>query len=109
MLYKNKKHKRVFYQCISRSHGLPAQILAIPQRLAEINVEIQNVENALRNTRRMLNGFLRHLRSVNPAAIEARMEASRQRIRELEERLQGLRQEQQALIVGAICLGAREN
>ncbi len=89
--------------------ALPAQIIAIPQRLAEINVEIQNVENALRNTRRMLNGFLRHLRSVNPAAIEGRMEASRQRIRELEERLQGLRQEQQALIVEAICLGAREN
>ena len=41
--------------------ALPAQIIAIPQRLAEINVEIQNVENALRNTRRMLNGFLRHL------------------------------------------------
>ncbi len=46
---------------------------------------------------------------MNPAAIEARMEASRQIIRELEERLQGLRQEQQALIVEAICLGAREN
>lgn len=67
--------------------ALPAQILDIPQRLAEINVEIQNVENSLRKTRIMLNGFLRHLRSVNPAAIEARMEASRQRIRELEERL----------------------
>jgi len=89
--------------------ALPAQILDIPQRLAEINVEIQNVENSLRKTRIMLNGFLRHLRSVNPAAIEARMEASRQRIRELEERLQGLRQEQQALIVEAIFLGAREN
>ncbi len=35
--------------------------LPIPQRLAEINVEIQNVENALRNTRRMLNGFLRQI------------------------------------------------
>lgn len=42
--------------------ALPAQILAIPQRLAEINVEIQNVENALRNTRRMLNGFFLRLR-----------------------------------------------
>ena len=87
--------------------ALPAQIFAISQRLAEIHVEIENIENALRNSRRMLNGFLRHLRSVNPAAIEARMEASHQRIRELEERLQGLRQEQQALIVEAvICLFA---
>ena len=38
-----------------------AMALPIPQRLAEINVEIQNVENALRNTRRMLNGFLRQI------------------------------------------------
>lgn len=57
----------------------------------------------------MLNGLWRHLRSVNPAAIEARMEASRQRIRELQERLQGLRQEQQALIVEAILLGKKDN
>ncbi|YP_173475.1 hypothetical protein NitaMp138 (mitochondrion) [Nicotiana tabacum] len=105
---KNKKQK--FSTSVYReAMALPAQILDIPQRLAEINVEIQNVENSLRKTRIMLNGFLRHLRSVNPAAIEARMEASRQRIRELEERLQGLRQEQQALIVEAIFLGAREN
>ena len=79
------------------------------ERLAEMNVEIKNVENDLRNTRRMLNGFWGHLRSVNPAAIEARRNASRQRIRELEERLQGLRQKQQALIVEALLLGDREN
>lgn len=78
---------------------------AMAQRLAEIHVEIQNVENAIHDTRRTLNFIWRHLRSANPAAIEARMEASRQRIRELEERLQGLRQEQQALIVRAVTLG----
>ena len=56
--------------------------LPIPQRLAKINIEIQNVENALRNTQRMLNGFLRHIRSVNLTAIEVRMEASCQIIRD---------------------------
>jgi uncharacterized protein YukE len=103
---KTKNIKEFSTSVYREAMALPAQILAIPQRLAEINVEIQNVENAIKNTRRRLNGFWRHLRSVNPAAIEARMEASRQSIRELEERLQGLRQEQQTLILAAIFLGA---
>lgn len=108
-LQKQKNIKEFSTSVYREAMALPAQIIAISQRLAGIHVEIQNVENYIRNTRIMLNGFWRHLRSANPAAIEARMEASRQRIRDLEERLQGLRQEQQALIVEAICLGAREN
>lgn len=109
-VFYKKQNIKELYTCVYReAMALPAQILAIPQRLAQIDQEIRQVENAIRETRRMLNGFMRHLRSVNPAAIEDRMEASRQRIRELEERLQGLRQEQQALIVGATLLGARDN
>lgn len=45
------KNIKEFYTSVYReAMAFPAQILDIPQRLAEINVEIQDVENALRNT-----------------------------------------------------------
>ncbi|GMN28771.1 hypothetical protein TIFTF001_046268 [Ficus carica] len=85
--------------------ALPAPILDIPQRLAEINVEIQNVENAIQTARRRLSHFLRVLRPISPAVIDARLEVIRQRIQELKERLEGLRQEQQTLIVDSLAFG----
>lgn len=84
--------------------ALPAPILDIPQRLAAINVEIQNVENAIQAARRRFRHLFR-LRPESPAVIDARLEGIRGRIQELEERLQGLRQEQQALIVDSLAVG----
>lgn len=46
-----------------------------------------DVQNSLHNTQIMLNDFLRHLPSANPASIEAWADARRQRIQELEESL----------------------
>lgn len=70
--------------------------MAIPERLVQVGEEIQRVENELRSRRRLLRGFLGHLRPANPAVIGDRMRAAEERIRGLERRLQMLLEEQQA-------------
>lgn len=81
--------------------------MAIAERLAQVGEEIQHVENDLRERRRLLTAFWRHLRPANPAVVGDRMRATEQRIRGLERRLQMLRNEQQELIVRAVTRGHR--
>jgi hypothetical protein len=52
---------------------------------------------------------LRNVRARDPAEAEERIGAARENIRDLERRLQVLREEQQALIVRAVTFGDREN
>lgn len=40
--------------------------MAIAERLAQVGEEIQHVENNLRECRRLLTAFWRHLRPANP-------------------------------------------
>lgn len=78
-------------------------------RLAEIDAEMGQLRNEIQERRRTLNLFLRNLRARDSAAAEERIRASRENIRDLERRLQVLREEQQALIVQAVTLGDRED
>ena len=77
----------------------------IAERLAQVGEEIQHVENDLRDRRILLRAFWRHLPPESPAVVGDRMRAAEQGIRDLERRLQMLRNEQQSLIVRAIILG----
>ena len=79
--------------------------MAIAERLAQVGEEIEQVENDLRDRRRLLRAFWRHLPPESPAVVGDRMREAEQGIRDLERRLQMLRNEQQSLIVRAIILG----
>jgi len=68
-------------------------------RLAAIATEMGQVQNEIQERRRALNFLLRSVRTIDPAVKEARIRAARERIEGLEERLQALRAEQEALIV----------
>lgn len=57
--------------------------MAIAEWLTRVEEEIQRVENALRESRRLLRTFLETLRPANPAVVEDRMRAGDQRIRGL--------------------------
>jgi hypothetical protein len=68
-------------------------------RLSEIAAEMGQLQNLIQESRRVLNLFLRNVRTLDPALKEARIRAARERIEDLEGRQQALRAEQQELIV----------
>jgi hypothetical protein len=70
---------------------------------------LPKLKNEIQERRRALNLFLRNVRARDPAEAEERIGAARENIRDLERRLQVLREEQQALIVRAVTFGDREN
>jgi hypothetical protein len=79
----------------------------IAERLAQVGEEIEHVENDLRDRRRLLTAFWRHLRPTNPAVVGDRMRAMEEGIKGLERRLQMLRNELQDLLVQAFSAGER--
>lgn len=74
-------------------------------RLSAIAAEMGQLQNEIQEHRRVLNCFLRSVRTMDPARKEARIRATRERIEGLEERQQALRAEQQELVVQAITRG----
>lgn len=70
-------------------------------RLSAIAAEMGQLNNEIQEPRRVLNLLLRSVRTMDPARKEARIRAARERVEDLEGRLQALRAEQQALIVRA--------
>lgn len=68
-------------------------------RLSAIAAEMGQLQNLIQESRRVLNLFLRNVRTLDPALKEARIRAARARIEDLEGRQQALRAEQQELIV----------
>lgn len=74
-------------------------------RLSAIAAEMGQLQNSIQEHRRVLNRFLRSVRTMDPARKEARIRATRERIEGLEERQQALRAEQQELVVQAITRG----
>ena len=83
--------------------------MAVTNRLSAIAAEMGQLKNEIQERRRALNLFLRNVRARDPAEAEERIGAARENIRDLERRLQVLREEQQALIVRAVTFGDREN
>lgn len=83
--------------------------MAATNRLSAIAAEMGQLKNEIQERRRALNLFLRNVRARDPAEAEERIRAARENIRDLERRLQALREEQQALIVRAVTLGDRED
>lgn len=71
-------------------------------RLSAIAAEMWQLQNEIQERRRVLNLFLRSVRTLDPARKEARIRAARERIEDLEGRQQTLLAEQQALIVQAV-------
>lgn len=76
-------------------------------RLSAIAAEMGQLQNEIQQHHRVLNSFLRSVRTMDPARKEARIRATRERIEGLEERQQALRAEQEALIVRAATHGHR--
>lgn len=74
-------------------------------RLSAIAAEMGQLQNEMKEHRRVLNFLLRSVRTMDPARKEERIRATRERIEGLEERQQALRAEQQELVVQAIILG----
>lgn len=68
-------------------------------RLSAIAAEMGQLQNLIQESRRVLNLFLRNVRTLDPALKEARIRAARERIEDLEGRQRALRAEQQELIV----------
>ncbi|GJV67730.1 hypothetical protein Tco_1483239 [Tanacetum coccineum] len=60
------------------------------------------VMSRIQESRRVLNLFLRSVRTLDPDLKEARIRAARERIEDLEGRQQALRAEQEDLIVRAV-------
>lgn len=83
--------------------------MAVTNRLSAIAAEMGQLQNEIQERRRALNLFWRNVRARDPAEAEERIRAARENIRDLERRLQVLREEQQALIVRAVTLGDRED
>lgn len=81
--------------------------MAVQNRLSAIDAEMGQLKNEIQERRRALNLFLRNVRARDPAEAERRIGAARENIRDLERRLQVLREEQQELIVRAAHLGDR--
>nr|GFD19174.1 ribose-phosphate pyrophosphokinase 1-like [Tanacetum cinerariifolium] len=57
-------------------------------RLSVIAAEIGQLQNLIQESRRVLNLFLRIVRTLNPDLKEARIRAARERIEDLEGRQQ---------------------
>lgn len=68
-------------------------------RLSAIAAEMGQLQNEIQQHHRVLNYFLRSVRTMDPARKEARIRATRERIEGLEERERALEAERQALIV----------
>lgn len=71
-------------------------------RLSAIAAEMGQLQNEIQERRRVLNLFLRSVRTLDPARKEARIRAARERIEDLKGRQQTLLAEQKALIVQAV-------
>ncbi|GKD97214.1 hypothetical protein Tco_1381111 [Tanacetum coccineum] len=67
--------------------------------LSTIAAEMGQLQNLIQESRRVLNLFLRSVRTLDPALKKARIRAARERIEDLEGRQQALQAEQQELIV----------
>ena len=76
-------------------------------RLSAIAAEMGQLQNEIEERRRVLNFFLRSVRTLDPTWKEAHIRTARERIEDLEGRQQALRAEQQALIVQAATHGHR--
>lgn len=74
-------------------------------RLSAIAAEMGQLQNEIQEHRRMLNCFSRSVRTMDPARKEARIRATRERIEGLKERQQALRAEQEYLIVRGVTRG----
>ncbi|GLT65619.1 hypothetical protein SLA2020_380400 [Shorea laevis] len=68
-------------------------------RLSEISAEIGQLQDELQSRQRFLNLLLNSVRTLDPEKKAARIRAARERVEEVEGRLQALRTEQQYLIV----------
>lgn len=76
--------------------------MEIYNRLAILPQEIQAAENAKLHWEEMLGLFWEHPPALDPEFVGARMQLLRDRIRGLEQRISGLLEEQEDLIVRAI-------
>ncbi|GJS14044.1 hypothetical protein Tco_0687483 [Tanacetum coccineum] len=74
----------------------------LSSRLSAIAAEMGQLQNLIQESRRVLNLFLRSVRTLDPDLKEARIRAARERIEDLEGRQQALRAEQEDLIVRAV-------
>lgn len=74
-------------------------VMDAANRLSAIAAEMGQLQNEIQERRRVLNCFLRSVRTLDPARKEARIRAAREH---LGGRQQALRAEQQALIVQAV-------
>nr|GEU76896.1 DNA polymerase-like [Tanacetum cinerariifolium] len=74
----------------------------LSSRLSAIAVEIGKLQNLIQESRRVLNLFLKSVKTLDPDLKEARIRATRERIKDLEGRQQALRAEQEDLIVRAV-------
>lgn len=74
-------------------------------RLSAIAAEMGQLQNEIQERRRVLNLFLRSVRTLDPARKEARIRAARERIEDLERRQLALLKEQRALIVQGVTRG----
>ncbi|GJY29245.1 hypothetical protein Tco_0405012 [Tanacetum coccineum] len=71
----------------------------LSSRLSAIAAEMGQLQNLIQESRRVLNLFLRSVRTLDPDLKKARIRAARERIKDLEGRQQALRAEQEDLIV----------
>jgi hypothetical protein len=76
--------------------------VATANRLSAIDAEMRQLQQAIQNSRRTLNFFLRNIRAVDSAAADERIRTSEANIRNLEQRLEVLREEQLGLIAEAV-------
>ncbi|GJY50611.1 hypothetical protein Tco_0441458 [Tanacetum coccineum] len=74
----------------------------LSSRLSAIAAKMRQLKNLIQKSRRVLNLFLRSVRTLDPALKEACIRTARERIEDLEGRQQALRAEQQELIVMVI-------
>lgn len=78
-------------------------------RLAEIQQEIQSVENEKRRQENSLGLLWEHLPAVDPEIVGRVMQEIWDRIRALEDQKRALLQEQQSLLVGGAISNRRGN
>ncbi|GJU34278.1 ribose-phosphate pyrophosphokinase 1-like protein [Tanacetum coccineum] len=85
-----------------RKEILARMAMDAANRLSAIAAEMGQLQNLIQESRRVLNLFLRSVRTLDPDLKEARIRAARERIEDLEGRQQALRAEQEDLIVRAV-------
>ena len=71
----------------------------VENRLSAIAAEMVQLQNEIKEGRKMLNFLLRSVRRQDPAIKEERIRVAREHVADLQERARALEEERQGLIV----------